>query len=155
MSEDVDPADLARDEVEAALLSAKRPLLQRALWAALGLGFVSVGGVGIVVPGLPTTPFLLLAAACFARSSPRLYRWLLENRHFGPLIRDYRAGRGVSARVKATAMTMMSIFVAFALLVPLRGKPVPTALVVALALIGAWYVLLRLPTRRPDGPRAG
>ncbi|MEL6431984.1 MAG: EamA family transporter, partial [Planctomycetota bacterium] len=59
------------------------------------------------------------------------------------------------ARVKATAMTMMSVFVAFALLVPLRGKPIPMAMVAALALIGAWYVLLRLPTRRPDGPRAG
>jgi uncharacterized membrane protein YbaN (DUF454 family) len=105
--------------------------------------------LGVVVPGLPTTPLLLLAAACFARSSPRLYAWLLRNRTFGPMIEDYRAGRGVSRRVKASALGMMSIFVAFALLVPLRGKAVPSALVLALALAGAAYVL-RLPTRAPD-----
>lgn len=140
-------APSASDEIEAALLMADRPAWQRALWGAIGVAFVAIGGVGVVVPGLPTTPFLLLSAACFARSSPRLYRWLLSNRHFGPLIRDYRAGRGVSARVKAIAVSTMAAFVAFALLVPLRGRPISAAIVGALALFGAWYVL-RLPTRR-------
>ncbi|MEM8713140.1 MAG: YbaN family protein [Planctomycetota bacterium] len=131
-------------------LQRSRPPWQRALWALLGLGFVAIGAIGVVVPGLPTTPLLLLAAACFARSSPRLYDWLLRNRTFGPLIEDYRAGLGVSARVKTTAIAMMSGFVAFAVLVPLREKPIPAALVLALAVFGAIYIL-RLPTR----PRAG
>jgi uncharacterized protein len=138
------------DDAEATRLSAARPGWQRALWALLGLGFVGVGGVGVVVPGLPTTPFLLLAAACFARSSPRLYHWLVTNRHFGPLILDYRAGLGVSARVKATALTMMAGFVAFALMVPLRERPVSSVIVASLAAFGGYYVL-RLPTRRRTG----
>ncbi|MFT6110789.1 MAG: uncharacterized membrane protein YbaN (DUF454 family) [Planctomycetota bacterium] len=117
------------------------------LWAIGGLIFVVVGAVGIIVPGLPTTPMLLLAAACFARSSPRLYEWLLRNKTFGPLIDDYRAGRGVSMRVKVTAISMMTVFVAFALLVPLRGKPIPAVIVLCLALFGAYYIA-RLPTRR-------
>lgn len=128
-------------------LDESRTPLQRALWLCAGLVCVTVGAVGIVIPGLPTTPFLLLAAACFARSSPRLYRWLLANKTFGPLIQDFRAGRGVSARVKGTAITMIVLFVGFALLVPLRGRHWPSAVVFALALVGVG-VVLRLPTRR-------
>ncbi|MEM6672797.1 MAG: YbaN family protein [Planctomycetota bacterium] len=127
-------------------LAAARPGWQRALWVLGGLGFVAIGAVGVVVPGLPTTPLLLLAAACFARSSPRLYAWLLRNKTFGPLIEDYRAGRGVSMRVKVSALSMMAIFVAFALLVPLRGKLLPSVVVGALAIAGAIYIL-RIPTR--------
>ena len=128
-------------------LQRNRPTWERWLWLLGGLFFVAVGAVGIVVPGLPTTPLLLLAAACFARSSPRLYAWLLRNKTFGPLIEDYRAGRGVSMRVKVSAISVMAVFVSFALWAPLRGKPVPAALVLTLALVGAAYIL-RLPTRR-------
>ena len=85
------PTDAERREAAEAL-AGKRSGLSRALWATLGLAFVGVGAVGVVVPGLPTTPLLLLAAACFARSSPRLYAWLLRNPTFGPLIEDFRAG---------------------------------------------------------------
>lgn len=131
----------------------RRPAWERALWVVGGLAFVGIGAVGVVVPGLPTTPMLLLAAACFARSSPRLYHWLLTNRTFGPLIEDYRAGRGVSARVKVSALSMMGLFVAFALLVPLRGRTGPSIAVGLAALAGAAYVL-RLPTR-PRGGSSG
>lgn len=140
------PGSRAADEAAALALAERRPTWQRLLWLVLGLGFVAVAGVGIVLPGLPTTPFLLLAAACFARSSPKLYRWLLANRHFGPLIRDYRAGLGISVRVKALAIGTMAAFVAFALLVPLRGRISLSLLVLAVALLGAAYIL-RLPTR--------
>jgi uncharacterized membrane protein YbaN (DUF454 family) len=146
------PATTAPTEAErlaaAERLAGSRSRLSRGLWALLGLAFVAIGAVGVVVPGLPTTPLLLLAAACFARSSPRLYAWLLRNPTFGPLIEDFRAGRGVSLRVKITALTMMAGFVAFALLVPLRDRQVPSALVAVTALVGAVYIL-RLPTRRP------
>lgn len=63
--------------------------------------------VGIVVPLLPTTPFLLLAAACYARSSDRFHRWLLSNRLFGSYIRNYREGRGMPAREKAVTLVLL------------------------------------------------
>lgn len=144
----VPPTDEERREA-AERLAGARSGLSRALWAMLGLAFVAVGAVGVVVPGLPTTPLLLLAAACFARSSPRLYAWLLRNPTFGPLIEDFRAGRGVSLRVKLTALSMMAAFVTFALLVPLRDRTAPSLIVGLVALIGAGYIL-RLPTRRPQ-----
>jgi uncharacterized protein len=68
------------------------PLL-RWLLIVVGLGSVGIGTVGIFVPLLPTTPFYLLAAACFFRSSDRLYRWLIGNKWCGPYIRNYREHR--------------------------------------------------------------
>jgi uncharacterized membrane protein YbaN (DUF454 family) len=124
-----------------------RPLWSRALWSAAGLGCVGLGGLGVVLPGLPTTPFVVLAAACFARSSPRLLAWLLDHRLFGPLIRDFRAGRGVSLRVKAWALGCMTVFVGFALGPGLpEGAVAVRVVVAAVALTGAAY-LLRLPTK--------
>lgn len=137
-----DPSDPDR------FVDRERPPWERLLWVAGGLGFVAIGAVGVVVPGLPTTPLLLLAAACFARSSPRLYRWLLANKTFGPLIEDYRAGRGVSMPVKVSAISVMAAFVSFALLFPLRGRWLASAVVLGAALFGAAFIL-RLPTRPP------
>lgn len=85
----------------------RRSPVARALWAVLGLAFTGIGGLGVLLPVLPTTPFLLLAAACFARSSDRLYDWLLGLKGFGPAIQDFRAGRGVPARAKWLAVGTM------------------------------------------------
>lgn len=89
----------------------QRSLPGRALWAAGGLVFTGLGLVGVVLPGLPTTPFLLLAAACFARSSTRLYSWLLGLKGVGPAIEDFREGRGVPARAKWLALVTMWVVV--------------------------------------------
>ncbi|MBN2408959.1 MAG: YbaN family protein, partial [Candidatus Aminicenantes bacterium] len=74
--------------------------LTRSALIAGGTLSVALGAVGIFMPVLPTTPFLLLAAVCYARSSDRLYRWLLNNRWFGESIRNYREGRGLPLRLK-------------------------------------------------------
>ncbi|SEC05921.1 YbaN family protein [Rhodobacter sp. 24-YEA-8] len=74
--------------------------LTRALFLILGLFFTGLGFVGAFLPVLPTVPFLLLAAACFTRSSPRLERWLLDHRHFGPLLRDWRDKGAIPRRAK-------------------------------------------------------
>jgi uncharacterized membrane protein YbaN (DUF454 family) len=109
-----------------------------------------VGAVGVVLPGLPTTPFLILAAACFVRSSQALYDRLLADRRFGPLVRDYRDGLGIPARVKALALGLMWVFVLIALGPGLpAGNPWLRAIVAVAAVIGTGY-LLRLPTRRAD-----
>jgi uncharacterized membrane protein YbaN (DUF454 family) len=70
------------------------------LLIAAGTACVCLGVAGIFLPLLPTTPFLLLAAACYAGSSKKFYRWLISNRWFGDYIRNYREGRGLTAKVK-------------------------------------------------------
>jgi uncharacterized membrane protein YbaN (DUF454 family) len=74
---------------------------------ALGTLCLVVAVVGIAVPLLPTTPFLILAAICFARSSPRVYRWLVTNRMFGGHLDDYLRGRGVSWNVRALTLAFL------------------------------------------------
>jgi len=68
---------------------------------------VALGVVGMFLPVLPTTPFLLLAAVCYARSSKRLYHWLLTNRWFGAYIRNYREGRGIPRMQKALTLLLL------------------------------------------------
>jgi uncharacterized protein len=73
----------------------------------LGIIFVLLAFIGILLPVLPTTPFLLLAAFFFARSSDRFLHWLLNNRWFGAYIRNYREGKGMTARSKAFTLSML------------------------------------------------
>jgi uncharacterized membrane protein YbaN (DUF454 family) len=74
------------------------------LYKALGLLFVGLGLLGSALPLLPTVPFLLLAAACFARSSERHYRWLLDHSLFGPLVREWEENRCIRRRARRTAV---------------------------------------------------
>ena len=74
--------------------------LGRIMWIVAGTFFLITGLVGIVIPLLPTTPFLLLAAACYLRRSRRMYDWLLGNRIFGKYLKNYYEKRGVPTRVK-------------------------------------------------------
>lgn len=78
-------------------------------WLLLACGWISValGIVGIFVPVLPTTPFLLLAAACFVRSSRRFYLWLVTHPRLGPWIRDYLDGEGIPLKGKVYAIALM------------------------------------------------
>lgn len=84
-------------------------------YALLTLGWLSVvlGVVGIFLPVLPTTPFLLLAAACFARSSERFYRWLVDHPRLGPWIRDYLDGNGIPLKGKVYAIGLMWLSIGF------------------------------------------
>lgn len=86
----------------------KNPIIQWLLIAA-GTFFLGLGLVGIFIPVLPTTPFLLLAAACFARSSKRFYKWLLKNKWFGSYIKNYREGRGIPMNVKLVTISVLWI----------------------------------------------
>lgn len=83
--------------------------LRRTLYLSAGSVFLVAGVVGIAVPVLPTTPFLILAAFFYARSSKRCYEWLVTNRVFGRYLKDYLCGRGVSWRVKASALALLWI----------------------------------------------
>jgi uncharacterized membrane protein YbaN (DUF454 family) len=112
---------------------------------ALGWLAVALGGIGIVVPGLPTTGFFVLAAACFARSSPRFERWVLDLPSVGPLVRDYRDGLGMPRLAKVIAIAMM--LTACALSSWVLGSPIAAAVILGLGAIGTWYVGWRVPTR--------
>lgn len=79
----------------------------RYLLLAIGWLSVALGVIGIFLPVLPTTPFLLLAAACFARSSPRFHAWLVNHPHLGPWIRDYLSGQGIPLKGKVYAIGLM------------------------------------------------
>ena len=118
----------------------------RWLWLVLGWLAVALGGVGMVLPGLPTTVFFIVAASCFARSSPRFERWVLSLPTIGPLIRDHRAGLGMPRRVKVTAIAVMLAFVAVSAGVLLTSLAWRLA-VLALGAFGTWYVGWRVPTR--------
>lgn len=84
------------------------PRRTRWLWWLLAYASLLLGLIGVVVPGLPTVPFVLLSAFAAARGSKRLHAWLLAHRQFGPMIRDWQAEGAVSRRAKWLATTMMS-----------------------------------------------
>lgn len=117
----------------------------RFLWLVLGLLFTGLGVIGAFLPVMPTTVFLLIAAFFFARSSPKFYNWLLNNRAFGPLIRDWRAGLGLPLRAKVLAVSLIGVTVgSSALAVPVLWVKV---MLVFVGLGVSTYLLTR-PTKR-------
>jgi uncharacterized membrane protein YbaN (DUF454 family) len=86
-----------------------RKKIVKALYFTGGTISLILGIIGIVLPILPTTPFLLLAAACYARSSEKFYNWLLDNRILGSYIRNYIEGRGMPIKVKIFTISMLWI----------------------------------------------
>ncbi len=79
----------------------------RIFLVVLGTLFVIIGIIGIFLPILPTTPFMLLAAGCYAKSSSRFYNWIMNNRIFGPIIREWRQYRSIPRKAKYTAMVLL------------------------------------------------
>ena len=95
----------------------------RVAFAALGTLFLALGIVGVFLPVLPTTPFLLAATACYMRSSRRFYNWLMNHPAFGPLIVEWRTYRSIPRRVKLVAVaTMMLTFGSSILFVVKDGR---------------------------------
>ena len=110
-----------------------------------------LGAIGMVLPILPTTPFLLASAACFFKSSPRMYNWVLKNKWFGEYIRNYREGRGIPMKTKITALTVLWITIVFSSFFLLnRFLPpqlvLPMQLIMLAVAIGVSMHILKLPT---------
>lgn len=84
-----------------------RQKIVRVFFFAAGSVSLAVGAIGIVLPVLPTTPLLLLAVACYCRSSERMTNWLLTNKYFGKYIKNYREGKGIPLKTKIFAITVM------------------------------------------------
>lgn len=125
-----------------------RSRLVRLLYLAAGLVSLAVGVAGIVLPLVPTTPLVLLAAYCFARSSRRLHGWLIGHPRFGRYVSDFESGRGIPRRVKLFAIVLASLAFGFGFYV-VSGNAVA---VVTLAIVAAtaMAVVLRVPTYEPS-----
>jgi uncharacterized membrane protein YbaN (DUF454 family) len=90
---------------------------------AAGTIALAIGLIGVIVPVLPTVPFLLLAAACYGRSSRRLYVWLHLNPLFGPTLRRYSSGRGISRKARLVSQGLVALSIGSSIWFALAGKP--------------------------------
>ncbi|KPF73004.1 hypothetical protein IP88_09735 [alpha proteobacterium AAP81b] len=115
--------------------------MRRQLWIALGCTSVALGAAGVVLPLLPTTPFVLLAAWAFAKSSPRLHDWLLAHNMFGPLIADWRRNGAIAPRAKVASVLAMAA--AFGLSLALAAPAWLLAVQGAVLAASAAFVLSR------------
>jgi uncharacterized membrane protein YbaN (DUF454 family) len=123
----------------------------KALLIICGTLFVVLGIVGMFLPVLPTTPFLLLASACYARSSERFLRWLLINRWCGEYIRNYREGRGIPLKQKVITLGLLWITIGLS-----AGFAVSVAWVKFILLgvaVGVSIHIIRIKTFCPDPPQ--
>lgn len=123
--------------------------MKRSLYIVLGLLCVALGAAGVVVPGLPTTPFLLLASWLFYRSSPRLQQWLLAS-WLGSYIRSYHRHGGMTATQKAGAVGVMLFFVLLSALVFIPSGSVARPIVLVAGAIGILTVLFAVPNATSD-----
>jgi uncharacterized membrane protein YbaN (DUF454 family) len=120
----------------------KRPRLRHLPWLILGWSAVALGFAGVVLPILPTTPFLILAAFAFSKSSPRLRQWLIEHEIFGGPIRDWEDKGAIRPRYKIMACTAMALVLGVSLLSGLGGMIILIQLV---AMGGASTFILSRP----------
>lgn len=112
------------------------------------LGFLSfaIGIIGIIIPGLPTTVFMLIAAWLFSHSSPRFEKWLLGLPKLGPAIKNYRAGLGMPRQAKIFAFCSILFFSAFSAFFLISNLLI-RIVVIIIALVGIWYIYFKVPTR--------
>jgi uncharacterized protein len=117
----------------------------RWFWIGAGFFFVALGFIGAFVPVMPSTVFFIIAAWCFARGSERWLNWLLALPTVGPLVRDYRDGKGMPARAKLISVSMLTAAVLLSAwtLHTMYGR----VGVLALGGVGAWFILTRVPTK--------
>jgi uncharacterized protein len=125
-------------------------------WILLGIGLaaLALGLIGVFLPVLPTTPFLLVAATCFARGSPRLHRRLAESRTFGPTLAEWRRHRAIAWRTKRYALIAMGLSIGVSAIFLVETWWGKAGLVAIGAVAGTW--LWRVPSRdRPAHAKAG
>lgn len=127
--------------------------MRRAFYIASGWVFVALGAIGVFLPVVPTTPFLILAAACFSRSSPRFRRWLLGHPRLGPPVRDWQQHGVVRPAAKAVALATALVAAAIVVL-SLHDRPLLVALGIAPLAAGMAFVLTRPSAPREPRPEA-
>ena len=116
------------------------------------LGFISVflGILGFVLPILPTTPFLLLAVALFARSSNKFHGWMLNNKWFGKILKDYYDGKGVTVKIKFFAITILWITIIVTIVFALKLFWVRLLLIVIATIVSIYIISLPVKYRQKE-----
>ncbi|HDP68835.1 MAG TPA: DUF454 domain-containing protein [Candidatus Marinimicrobia bacterium] len=125
-----------------------KPKVRRLFLRIAGIFSVGLGTLGVFLPLLPTTPFLLLAAACFVRSSPRHYQWLMRHRWFGAYIRNYREKRAIPRKIKIITLSLLWCTLGYSAIFVTERLPVR----IGLFLIGAAVTvhILKIKTLSAD-----
>ena len=124
--------------------------LKKVMFIAAGTISLGLGAVGVFLPILPTTPFLLLSAACYYKGSERMHRWLLSNKLFGSYIRNYKEGKGISLTAKILTLFLLWITIFFSAFYMIRNFPIQIVLF-AIAIAVTIHVIT-LPTFRKAHP---
>ena len=119
--------------------------IARGAWCIVGVLAVAIGGIGVIVPGLPTTVFFIIAAWAFSKSSPRLEAWVLGLPRIGPMVHDHRNGLGMPRRAKFLATTMIVVFAGGSAW--LVDSNVLRSAILAAGAIGIAYITLRVPSK--------
>lgn len=119
-------------------------------WILISCGWIAVAGgvVGVFLPLVPTVPFLLLAVACFSKSSERFHSWLVDHNNLGPLLRDYLRGVGIPLRAKTIAIGM--VWVSFPATTILFARDFWLKTLLITVAVGVTLYLLYLPTAMDD-----
>jgi len=133
-------------------ITAQATTFRRVLYATLGVFAVALGIIGVFVPGLPTTEFIIAASYLFARSSPRLEGWLEGNRWFGPVLRRFRETRGMPFRAKALALAWMWSGVGISLYVLAATSMAIQLFVLTMGLLGTVTILFVVRTTAARQP---
>lgn len=131
-------------QVSPPALGINQAMIRKSAYTLLGFLFVALGAVGAVLPLLPTTPFLLLAAACFAKSSPKCHQWLLSSKLFGPILTNWQQNKCVTKRTKIIALSSIALFGGYAVGFAISSLYIKIAGLILLA-VGA-YVVYNLKT---------
>jgi uncharacterized membrane protein YbaN (DUF454 family) len=118
--------------------------LKKVILIVAGTISLGLGAVGVFLPILPTTPFLLLSAACYYKGSERMHRWLLNNKLFGSYVRNYKEGKGISRTAKILTLLMLWITICFSAVYMVRNLPIQ--LVLFVIAIAVTIHVITLPT---------
>ena len=113
-----------------------------------GTVFTAIGIVGILIPVLPTTPFLLLAAACYLRGSEKFYHWLLSNKLFSFYIRNYIEGKGMPLKIKIFTLTLLWLSIGISIWIGTQNLAI--RIILALVAAGVTVHIITIKTRKTN-----
>ena len=125
--------------------------IKRIMYLVFGIISFCLGAVGVIIPGLPTTPFMILSSILFLRSSDRMYKWLINHPKFGKYVLDFKKGKGINLKTKIYAQSMMLLTVTLSL-IPISPMFIENQLVRIVlftsGIFSFWLVGFKIPTNK-------